>query len=102
MPWRYPSPAQRSLPDIGEQRHETGALDRVLDGALEGGAVPRALAAEHLAQGTAELLQSLHVLVIDERGARAALLGAEPAAILAVSTELLSDHRCCHPSVRVR
>src|SRR5688500_19055116 len=78
-----------SLADVGQQRHEPSPLDRVLDRALERGAVAGALPAEHLALARAELLQRRHVLVIDERRARAAFLRAEPAAVLAISPELL-------------
>src|SRR3954454_18812453 len=81
-----------SLADIGHERHEAGPLDGVLDGALEGGAVAAALAAEQLALAGAQLLQGLHVLVIDERRPRAALLGAEPAAVLPTPPELLPNH----------
>src|SRR5262245_50256310 len=78
--------------DVGQERHEAGALDGILDGALEGGAVASALAGEHLTLVVAELLQRRHVLVVHERGARAALLRAEPAAVLAPGAELLADH----------
>src|SRR5947209_20378442 len=80
------------LADVGQQRHEARALHRVLDGALEGGAVAAALTAEHLTLAGAHLLEALHVLVIDERGAWASVLRAEPAAVLAASSELLGYH----------
>jgi hypothetical protein len=82
----------RSFADVGHQRHEAGALDGVLDGALEGGAVAAALAAEQLALVGAHFLQSLHVFVIDKRGARAAFLRAKAAAILATFSLLSADH----------
>src|SRR5262249_54008263 len=80
--------------------HEPGALDGVLDGALEGGAVAAALAAEELALAGAQLLERLHVLVIDERRPRAALLGAEPAAVFPSPPELLANHSYPHLSWR--
>src|SRR5262245_46186758 len=81
-----------SLADVGHQSHEAGALDGVLNGALEGGAVSAALAAEQLALAGAQLLERLHVLVVDERRPRAALFRAEPAAVFPSPTELLPNH----------
>src|SRR4051794_40281513 len=81
------------LADVGQQRHEARPLDGVFDRPLKGRAVAAALAAEELALAGAKLLEALHVSVIDEHGARAAVLGAEPAAILPTPTELLANHR---------
>jgi len=80
------------FPHVRHQGHEPGSLDGVLDGALEGGAVAAALAAKNLALVRAQLLERLHVLVIDERRPRTALTRAKPAAILPTSSELLTDH----------
>ncbi len=80
------------LADIGQQGHEAGSFDRVLDGALECGAVATALAAEHLALTGDHLLETLNVLVIDERRPRATFLRAESATVLAAATQLLPDH----------
>ena len=43
--WRHGSPCSRFEPvrlfaDVGHQRHEARPVDRVLDGALEGGQLP--------------------------------------------------------------
>src|SRR5262249_37662915 len=78
--------------DVRHEGHEASAFDGVLDGALEGGAIAAALAAEQFALAGAELLERLHVLVIHECRPRAALLRAEPAAILAATTKLLTNH----------
>src|SRR5439155_915857 len=59
---------------------------------LEGGAVAGPLAAKQFTLAGAELLESLHVLVIDERGPRASFFGAKPASILPAATELLPNH----------
>src|SRR5258707_11377673 len=82
-----------SLADVWHQGHEAGALDGVLDGALERGAVAAALAAEDLTLAGAELFQCLHVLVIDERGARATLFRTETAAVLPALAKLFANHR---------
>src|SRR5262249_56887599 len=71
--------------------------DRVLDGALEGGAVAAALAAEELPLAGTHLLEALHVLVIDEGRPRAAFLRAEPAAVFAPPPGLFADHRFSRP-----
>src|SRR5205823_4544886 len=92
QPTPYPPGAGPSLADVGHQRHEAGPLDGVLDRPLEGGAGAGALAAHPLALVVAQLLQGHHVLVIDGRGPRAALLGAEAAAVLPVAAEFLADH----------
>src|SRR5262249_23752404 len=81
------------LADVGHQRHEAGPLDGVLDDALGAVAVAAELAAEELARAGAELLQRLHVLVIDESRPGTTFFGAEPAAILPAPPELLADHR---------
>src|SRR5206468_8631157 len=86
-------PAGRSFADVGHQRHEAGALDGVLDGPLEGGAVAAPLAAEQLALAGAELFQGLHILVIHKSRPWAALLGAEAAAILPAPSQFLANHR---------
>src|SRR3954447_11295604 len=83
---------RRSLADVGDQRHEPGALDGVAGRPLEGRAVAAPLPGEHLALVGAELLEEPDVLVIDIRRARAAFRGAEPATILPVSTEFLPRH----------
>src|SRR5262249_3066964 len=80
------------LADERQEGHEAGAFDGVLDGALKGGAVAAALAAEKLTLAGAHLLETLHVLVIDEGRPRAPVLGAEPAAVLAAATQLLPNH----------
>jgi hypothetical protein len=74
------------LADVGQQRHEAGALDRVLHRPLERGAVAAALAAKEFALAGAHFLQALHVFVIDEGRSRATFLGAETATILASTT----------------
>src|SRR5262245_31563671 len=81
-----------SFADVRHEGHETGPLDRVLDGALEGGAVAAPLAAEELALAGAHLLETLHVLVIHERRPRAAFLRAEAASILAALAQFLANH----------
>ena len=86
------------LADVWHQGHESSAFDGVLHGALEGGAIAAALAAEELTLAGAELLERLYVLVVDEGWSRAAFLGAKPAAILPASTELLSNHCGSRPS----
>src|SRR5260370_30169284 len=88
-----PHAVMASLPDIGHQRHEACAFDRILDRALERGTIAGALAAEELALTGAKLLQRLHVLVVHERRPRTALFRAEPAAILPAPSELLANHR---------
>src|SRR5579871_4705031 len=89
-----PRPGKRELlADVGHQRHEAGAFDGILDGALKGGAVAAAFAAEQFALAGAELFERLHVLVINERRPRASFFGAEPAAILSAPSELLANHR---------
>src|SRR5436190_140506 len=95
-PWLFYlncAPEGALLAHVGQQRHEAGAFDGVLDGALERGAIAAALAAEQLALAGAKLFEALHVLVIHEDGAWAALLGAKPAAILSASAEFLANHR---------
>src|SRR5262249_35114127 len=79
-------------PDIGHQGHEAGPLDGVLHRTLEGGAVAGALAAEELALASAHLLQTGHVLVIDERRPRTTFLRAKAATIPAAPTQLLGNH----------
>jgi hypothetical protein len=81
-----------SLSDIRQKRHEAGTLDGILDSALKGGTIATALAAKQLALAGAELLETLHVFVIDESGPRAPFLGTEPAAILAAASELFPNH----------
>ena len=70
-----------SLPDIRHQRHEAGPLDGVFHCSLEGGAGAAPLFAIQLALARAQLLETLHVLIIDVGRPRAAFLSAEPAAI---------------------
>src|SRR5262249_39932052 len=82
-----------SLADVGQQRHEAGPLDRLLGGALESGAVAAAFAAEQLTLTCAELLKSLHVLVVHEHRPRTAFLGAKAAAVLPAPSEFLANHR---------
>src|SRR5437588_12427512 len=82
-----------SLADVGHQRHEARAFDRVLDGALEGGAVAAAFAAKEFALAGAELFEALNVLVIDEHGAGTPFFGAETTAVFTASSELLANHR---------
>src|SRR5262249_53415412 len=91
-----------SLADVRHQRHEARSLHSVLDRALKRGAVAAALAAEHLALTGAELLERLHVLVVDEGRPRAAFLGAEAAAILAAAPEFLANHPLPSPGLRAR
>jgi hypothetical protein len=81
-----------SLPDVGEQGHEPGALDGVAGGSLEGGAVAAPFPREHLALVGAQLLQQADVLVVDVGRARAAFGGAEPATVLAVTAESFARH----------
>jgi hypothetical protein len=81
-----------SFAHIRHQCHESRSFDGVFDGALKGGAVAAAFAAEDLALVRAQFLERLHVLVIDERGSRAALLRAKPATILPTPSKLLADH----------
>src|SRR5437879_4913021 len=88
------------LADVRHQRHEAGPLDRVLDRALEGGAVAAAFTAKELALAGAHLLHALHVFIIDKRGPRAAFLGAEPAPILAATSKLLANHSDLAPKHR--
>src|SRR5205814_4885716 len=90
-----------SLADVREEGHEAGPLDGVLDGPLEGGAVTAALAAKELALAGAELLEVLHVLVVDERRPRAALFGAEPAAVLPPLALIRARHRWWCPRLAV-
>src|SRR5689334_9733571 len=85
------------LADVRQQAHEPGPLDRRGQGPLVGGAGAGALAAEQLALAGAHLLQIGHVLVIDEGRPRAALFGAEPAAVLLVPSQLLADHAAGTP-----
>jgi hypothetical protein len=66
----------------GHKSHETSPLDGILDGALKRRAIAAAFAAEKLALAGAHLLHALHVLVINERRAGTAFLGAETATIL--------------------
>src|SRR5262245_40173288 len=89
-----PGGRAEAVPDVGQQGHEAGALDGVGDGALGGGAAAGALAAEQLAHAAAHLLEQPHVLVVHERGARAARLRAEPAAA-PLGAPVLLPHR--HP-----
>src|SRR5688572_22928943 len=94
--WPFPADmtGPSSLADVGQKRHEPRPLHRVLHRPLERRAAAAALAAEQLALAGAHLLQRRHVLVVHERRARAALLRAETAAVLAAgSAELLADHR---------
>src|SRR4051794_38116876 len=90
--------ANRSLARVGQERHEPGALDSVLNGALESGAVPAALAAHELALGRGQLLQDVNALVVHEGRPWAALLGAKTTAILPAPALLLHHHSSCRPS----
>src|SRR5947209_2461536 len=81
-----------SLTDIRQQRHEAGALDRVLHGPLESRAIAAPLAAELLALARAHLLEALNVLIVHECRTRAAFLRAETAAVLTAFLRLLADH----------
>jgi hypothetical protein len=82
-----------SFTHVGDQRHEPRALHGVARRALERRAVAAPLAGEHLALVGAELLQQADVLVIDVSRTRATLGCAEPAAVLAVATELFPRHK---------
>src|SRR5262245_65893772 len=79
------------LADIGQQAQEPGPLDRGAQGPLVRGASSGALAAEQLALAAAHLLEVGHVLVIDESRPPAAFLGAEPAAVAFVASQLFAD-----------
>ena len=81
------------LADVRDEGHETGPFHGVARGALEGCAVAAALAGEHLALISAELLQEAHVFVVDVSGSRATFGGAEPATILTVTSKFLPRHR---------
>src|SRR6185503_3951767 len=76
------------LHDIGKQRHEAGALDRVRQGALVLGGYRRDAAGHDLAALGDVTLQELHVLVVDlgrtGAGERIGLLAAEEGAARAV------------------
>src|SRR5262245_47284040 len=80
------------LADVREQAHEPGPLDRGAQRPLVSGAGARALAAKQFALSAAHFLQVGDVLVIDKGRPRAALLGAEPAAVAFVSSQLLANH----------
>src|SRR3954469_5640963 len=82
-----------SLADVRQQGHEPGPLQGGGDGPLEGGAIAGPLAAEQLALAGAQLLEPLHVFVVDERRPRAALFRAEAAAVLAAPAQFLAHHR---------
>ena len=87
---------EASLADVRQESHESGLLDGVLDRSLERGTIAGAFAAEEFALAGAHLLEALHVLVIDERGPRAAFLRAETAPVLPTTTELLANHSNPH------
>ena len=80
------------FPNVGHEGHEAGSFDGVLDGALKGGAVAAAFAAEKLALAGAHLLHALHVFVIDECRAGAAFLGAKTATIFPATSKFLANH----------
>src|SRR5262249_47760354 len=82
----------RLLADVRHEGHETGSLDRILDGALEGGTIAAAFAAEELPLTRAHLLQARHILVVHVSRPRASFLGAEATAILSSSTQLFPNH----------
>src|SRR4051795_3609080 len=82
----------RLLAHVGDQGHEPGPLDGIARCPLERRAVAAPLSGEHLALVGAELLEQADVLVIDVRRTRAAFRGAEPAAILPVSTKSFPRH----------
>jgi len=84
--------ADRSLADIGEQRHEPGALHSRAGRSLKCRAAPASLPGEDLVLIGAQFLEQTDVLVIDIRRSRATVTGAKPAAILAVATKLLPRH----------
>lgn len=81
------------LTNVWHEGHETSTLDRVLDGALEGGTVTGAFAAENFALAGAKFLKCLHVFIIYKGRTRTAFLGAESAAVLSAPTEFLANHR---------
>src|SRR5262245_46735414 len=63
---------------VRHQPHVPRSLDGDADGTLESRAGAGALAAKELALAGAELLQTLHVLVINEHRPGTAILGAKP------------------------
>src|SRR5262245_20970550 len=82
-----------SLSDVGQQCHEARALDGGAGGSLKRRTTAAALAGKHLVLVGAQLLEQADVLVIDVGGSRTSFRSAEPAAILAVASELLPRHR---------
>ena len=71
--------------DIRQERHEAGAFDGVLDGALECGTRAAPLPAIQLALAGAQFLQPLHVLVIHIGRPGTALLRAKSTTIFTPS-----------------
>jgi hypothetical protein len=80
------------LADVRQECHEPRTFDGVLDSPLKRGAIAAPLATEKLALIGTHLLQALHVFVVDESGARAAVARAKSATVLASSSEFLADH----------
>jgi len=89
---RVGTASDRSLADIGEQRHEASALHGRAGGSLKRRAASAPLPGEDFILIGAQLLEQTDVLVVDIGRSRATVTGAKPAAILAVATKLLPRH----------
>jgi len=87
---------------IRHEPQETGPLDRRADRPLEGRAGSTALPAEEFALAGAELLQALHVLVVNEHRAGAAFFGAKATTVFAAAAELFPNHEFLRPQRWVR
>jgi hypothetical protein len=78
--------------DVGQQRHETRALDGGARCTLKCGAAPASLAREDLVLIGAEFLQQTDVFVVNVSGSRATVASTKATAILAVTTKFLPRH----------